>query len=36
MGKIRILLADDESTFRETLCKVIEEEGMDVVAVDNG
>ncbi len=36
MAKNRILLADDESTFRETLCKVIEEEGMDVVAVDNG
>ncbi len=34
--KIHVLLADDESTFRETLSKVLEEEGMDVTAVANG
>ena len=32
----KILLADDESTFRETLAKVLTEEGFDVTAVDNG
>ena len=32
----RILLADDETTFRETFAKVIQEEGMPVTAVDNG
>jgi two-component system response regulator PilR (NtrC family) len=31
-----ILLADDEATFRETLTKVLEEEGMAVTAVANG
>ncbi|MHC4242988.1 MAG: response regulator, partial [Planctomycetota bacterium] len=31
-----ILLADDEVTFRETLAKVLREEGMKVTAVDNG
>jgi two-component system response regulator PilR (NtrC family) len=31
-----ILLADDEATFRETLSKVLEEEGMTVAAVTNG
>ena len=31
-----ILLADDESTFRETFAKVLREEGMSVTAVDNG
>lgn len=34
--KIQVLLADDESDFRETLSKVLEEEGMDVTAVANG
>lgn len=32
----KILLADDESTFRETFAKVLLEEGLDVTAVDNG
>ena len=32
----KILFADDESAFRETLTKVMEEEGMDVTAVANG
>ena len=32
----RILLADDETTFRETFAKVLQEEGMPVTAVDNG
>ena len=32
----KILLADDEVTFRETMQKVIQEEGMDVTAVGNG
>jgi two-component system response regulator PilR (NtrC family) len=31
-----ILLADDEATFRETLAKVLQEEGMEVTAVANG
>jgi len=31
-----ILLADDEATFRQTLTKVLEEEGMAVAAVANG
>jgi len=31
-----ILLADDEATFRETLTKVLQEEGMVVTAVNNG
>jgi two-component system response regulator PilR (NtrC family) len=31
-----ILLADDEATFRQTLTKVLEEEGMTVTAVANG
>jgi len=31
-----ILLADDETTFRETFTKVLQEEGMIVTAVDNG
>jgi two-component system response regulator PilR (NtrC family) len=35
MGK-KILLADDETTFRETFAKVLQEEGMEVTAVDNG
>ena len=34
--KSRILLADDEATFRETFSKVLTEEGMDVTAVTNG
>lgn len=34
--KNRIILADDETTFRETLSKVLREEGMDVTAVSNG
>ena len=34
--KIQVLLADDELTFRDTLTKVLEEEGMDVTAVANG
>jgi len=32
----RILLADDETTFRETFAKVLQEEGMPVTAVGNG
>ena len=32
----KILLADDETTFRETFTKVLEEEGMEVTAVSNG
>ena len=32
----RILLADDETTFRETFAKVLQEEGMPVTAVSNG
>ena len=32
----RILLADDEVTFRETFAKVLQEEGMPVTAVGNG
>ena len=32
----RILLADDETTFRETFTKVLQEEGMPVTAVSNG
>ena len=32
----KILFADDESAFRETLTKVMKEEGMDVTAVANG
>ncbi len=31
-----VLLADDEATFRKTLTKVLEEEGMAVTAVANG
>lgn len=31
-----ILLADDESTFRDTFAKFLGEEGMSVTAVDNG
>ncbi|MHC4423476.1 MAG: sigma-54-dependent transcriptional regulator [Planctomycetota bacterium] len=31
-----ILLADDEATFRETLAKILQEEGMEVTAVANG
>ena len=34
--KTKILLADDEKTFRETFLKVLQEEGFDVDAVDNG
>jgi len=34
--KTQILLADDEATFRETLSKVLREEGMNVTAVSNG
>ena len=32
----KILLADDEATFRETFAKVLQEEGMTVTAVGNG
>jgi DNA-binding NtrC family response regulator len=32
----KILLADDETTFRETFTKVLREEGMTVTAVSNG
>jgi DNA-binding NtrC family response regulator len=32
----KILLADDETTFRETFAKVLQEEGMAVTAVGNG
>ena len=32
----KILLADDEATFRETFAKVLQEEGMSVTAVSNG
>ena len=32
----KILLADDETTFRETFAKVLQEEGMAVTAVSNG
>jgi DNA-binding NtrC family response regulator len=32
----KILLADDETTFRETFTKVLQEEGMAVTAVSNG
>jgi DNA-binding NtrC family response regulator len=32
----KILLADDETTFRETFTKVLQEEGLDVTAVSNG
>src|SRR4030042_6369990 len=32
----KILLADDETTFRETFAKVLQEEGMVVTAVGNG
>lgn len=32
----KILLADDEATFRETFAKVLREEGMAVTAVGNG
>ena len=32
----KILLADDETTFRETFSKVLQEEGMVVTAVGNG
>jgi two-component system response regulator PilR (NtrC family) len=31
-----ILLADDEATFRETLARILEEEGLTVTAVTNG
>lgn len=34
--KTKILLADDEKTFRETFLKVLQEEGFDVDAFDNG
>ncbi|MBC8377774.1 MAG: sigma-54-dependent Fis family transcriptional regulator [Planctomycetes bacterium] len=34
--KTKILLADDENTFRETFLKVLQEEGFDVDAFDNG
>lgn len=33
---IKVLLADDETTFRETLSAVLTEEGMDVTAAANG
>ncbi len=32
----KILLADDEATFRETLAKILREEGMEVTAVADG
>jgi two-component system response regulator PilR (NtrC family) len=32
----KILLADDEATFRETFAKVLQEEGMSVTSVSNG
>ena len=32
----KILLADDETIFRKTFAKVLQEEGLDVTAVDNG
>jgi two-component system response regulator PilR (NtrC family) len=35
-AKTRILFADDEKTFRETFLKVLQEEGFDVNAFDNG
>ena len=34
--KTKILFADDEKTFRETFLKVLQEEGFDVDAFDNG
>lgn len=34
--KTKILFADDENTFRETFLKVLQEEGFDVDAFDNG
>ena len=34
--KTKILLADDEKTFRETFFKVLQEEGFNVDAFDNG
>lgn len=34
--KSKILIADDETTFRETFSKVLAEEGMNVTAVANG
>lgn len=34
--KTKILLADDETTFRETFLKVLQEEGFSVDAFDNG
>jgi two-component system response regulator PilR (NtrC family) len=32
----KILLADDETTFRETFARLLKEEGMDITAVSNG
>ncbi len=32
----KILLADDETTFRKTFAKILEEEGMSVTEVENG
>ena len=34
--KSKILIADDETTFRDTFSKVLAEEGMNVTAVANG
>lgn len=34
--KIKVLLADDENTFRETFVRVLQDEGMAVTAFDNG
>lgn len=34
--KIKVLIADDEQTFRETFEKILLEEGFDVTAVSNG
>ncbi|HEG43011.1 MAG TPA: sigma-54-dependent Fis family transcriptional regulator [Phycisphaerales bacterium] len=33
---MKVLLADDEKTFRLTFAKVLEEEGIDAIAVDDG
>ena len=32
----KILLADDEMTFRETLARFLRDESLDVTTVDNG
>ena len=34
--KIKVLIADDEKTFKDMFAKVLVDEGMDVIACDDG